>query len=54
MVTMAKSIGNGFPLGCLVTTDEIADKLASVNHFNTYSGSPISTSAGLGVLDAIE
>lgn len=51
IVTMAKGIGNGFPLGAVVTTSEIAKALTKASHFNTYGGNPISCAAGIAVLD---
>ncbi len=36
IVTMAKGIGNGLPLGAVVTTPEIAAVLAQRLHFNTF------------------
>jgi 4-aminobutyrate aminotransferase-like enzyme len=47
-VTLGKGIGNGFPLGCLVTKKEIAKKLGP--YFNTYGGNPVSCIAGLTTL----
>lgn len=35
IVTMAKGIGNGLPLGAVVTTPEIAASIAKRLHFNT-------------------
>ena len=54
MVTMAKGIGNGMPLAAVTTRREIADALAQRLHFNTFGGNPVSTAAGLAVLDVIE
>lgn len=54
IVTMAKGIGNGFPLGAVVTTPEIAQTLASRIHFNTYGGNPMAAAQGLAVLEVIE
>ncbi|KAL9277194.1 hypothetical protein ACSQ67_025257 [Phaseolus vulgaris] len=50
IVTMAKGIGNGFPLGAVVTTQEIAEVLTHRNYFNTFGGNPVSTAAGMAVL----
>ena len=47
---MAKGIGNGFPLGAVVTTPEIANKMSEALHFNTYGGNPISCAVGSAVL----
>jgi alanine-glyoxylate transaminase/(R)-3-amino-2-methylpropionate-pyruvate transaminase len=54
IVTMAKGIGNGAPLAAVTTRREIAEKLASKLHFNTFGGNPVSMAAGIAVLDAIE
>jgi alanine-glyoxylate transaminase / (R)-3-amino-2-methylpropionate-pyruvate transaminase len=54
IITMAKGIGNGLPLGGLITTREIADSMKGKVHFNTYGGNPVSMVGGLAVLEAIE
>jgi len=55
IVTMGKPIGNGHPLGAVVTTPEIAASFANgMEYFNTYGGNPVSCAAGLAVLDVIE
>ncbi|KZV43702.1 alanine--glyoxylate aminotransferase 23, mitochondrial-like [Dorcoceras hygrometricum] len=55
IVTMAKAgIGNGIPMGAVVTTPEIAKVLAYRSYFNTFGGNPVCTAAGLAVLRVIE
>ena len=54
IVTMAKGIGNGFPLAAVTTRREIAEALTQRIHFNTYGGNPVSMAAGLAVLEVIE
>ena len=54
MVVMAKGMGNGFPLGAVTTTAEIAAAFTARIHFNTYGGNPVSMAAGSAVLDVIE
>lgn len=54
IVTMAKGIGNGFPLAAVVTTPEIAKSLNKAQHFNTFGGNPVSCAVGLTVLQIIE
>ncbi|OIT30065.1 PREDICTED: alanine--glyoxylate aminotransferase 2 homolog 3, mitochondrial-like [Nicotiana attenuata] len=54
IVTMAKGIGNGIPLGAVVTTPEIAKVLTSRSYFNTFGGNPVCTAGGLAVLRVIE
>jgi 4-aminobutyrate aminotransferase-like enzyme/Ser/Thr protein kinase RdoA (MazF antagonist) len=54
IVTMGKPIGNGHPLGAVVTTPEIARAFANgMEYFNTYGGNPVSCAIGLAVLDVI-
>ncbi|PKN00666.1 MAG: aspartate aminotransferase family protein [Elusimicrobia bacterium HGW-Elusimicrobia-1] len=54
IITMAKGIGNGAPLGGIIATADIAESMRGKVHFNTYGGNPVSMAAGLGVLEAIE
>ncbi|ESN99588.1 hypothetical protein HELRODRAFT_185816 [Helobdella robusta] len=54
IVTMAKGIGNGFPLAAVVTTHEIAKPLSSALHFNTFGGDPLACAVGSAVLDTLE
>ncbi len=53
-VTMAKSLGNGAPLGAVTTRMDIAKSLVGHTHFNTFGGNPVSMAAGLAVLDIID
>lgn len=53
-VTMAKSLGNGAPIGAVTTRMDIAKSLAGHTHFNTFGGNPVSMAAGLAVLDIID
>jgi 4-aminobutyrate aminotransferase-like enzyme len=54
IVTLGKPIGNGHPLGAVVTTPEIAASFANgMEYFNTYGGNPVSCAIGLAVLDVI-
>jgi len=54
IVTMAKGIGNGCPLGAVVTTPAIAACLAERIHFNTFGGNPVTCAQGIAVLEVIE
>jgi 4-aminobutyrate aminotransferase-like enzyme/Ser/Thr protein kinase RdoA (MazF antagonist) len=55
IVTMGKPIGNGHPLGAVVTTREIAASFdTGMEYFNTFGGNPVSCAIGLAVLDVIE
>lgn len=54
IVTMGKPIGNGHPLGAVVTTRAIADAFNNgMEYFNTFGGNPVSAAIGLAVLDVI-
>jgi alanine-glyoxylate transaminase/(R)-3-amino-2-methylpropionate-pyruvate transaminase len=54
IITMAKGIGNGAPLGAMTTTDDISQVMAHSIHFNTYGGNPVSMMQGLATLEVIE
>jgi 4-aminobutyrate aminotransferase-like enzyme/Ser/Thr protein kinase RdoA (MazF antagonist) len=55
IVTLGKPIGNGHPLGAVVTTRAIADSFdTGMEYFNTFGGNPVSCAIGLAVLDVIE
>ncbi len=55
IVTLGKPIGNGHPIGAVVTTREIAEAFVTgMEYFNTFGGNPVSCAAGLAVLEAIE
>jgi len=54
IVTMAKGIGNGCPLGAVVTTPKIAQSLTGKVHFNTFGGNPVVSAIGKAVLEVIE
>ena len=54
LVTMAKGIGNGAPLGACVTRPEIAQMMTNRVHFNTFGGNPVSMTQGLATLEVID
>jgi len=54
LVTMAKGIGNGAPLGACVTRPEIARTMANRVHFNTFGGNPVAMTQGLATLEVID
>ncbi|NIO00724.1 MAG: aminotransferase class III-fold pyridoxal phosphate-dependent enzyme [Candidatus Latescibacteria bacterium] len=55
IVTIGKPIGNGHPLGAVVTTTEIARSFDNgMEFFSTFGGNPVSIAVGLAVLDVIE
>ncbi|WP_353826526.1 aminotransferase class III-fold pyridoxal phosphate-dependent enzyme [Agromyces sp. SYSU T0242] len=53
VIAVAKAAGNGYPLGAVITTREIAARFRSQGYFfSSTGGSPASSVAGLTVLDA--
>ncbi|XP_050351806.1 alanine--glyoxylate aminotransferase 2, mitochondrial [Nymphalis io] len=54
IVTMAKGIGNGFPLAAVVTTKAIAEAHNKSSYFNTFGGNPMAAAVGKAVLEVIE
>ncbi|KAK7301592.1 hypothetical protein RJT34_12459 [Clitoria ternatea] len=54
IVTLAKGIGNGVPIGAVVTTPQIAKVLTQRYYFSTFGGNLVSAAAGLAVLKVIE
>ncbi|MEB0092858.1 aminotransferase [Pseudomonas sp. CCI1.2] len=55
IITMAKGMGNGHPLGAVITRREIAEALEAEGYFFSSSGgSPVSCRIGLAVLDVMD
>ncbi|TFC84187.1 aminotransferase [Cryobacterium cheniae] len=54
ILTVAKAMGNGYPLGAVLTRRDVAESLAGEgNFFSSAGGSPVGCVAGLAVLDVI-
>lgn len=53
IVTMAKAIGNGYPLAAVCTTEKIAASLTS-KWLSTFGGSPVAAAAGRAVLRVVD
>jgi len=54
IVTMAKGIGNGFPMGAVVTTPEVVKSFVGPKHLNTFAGTPLACAVASKVLDVID
>ena len=55
VVTLGKPIGNGHPLGAVITTRDIAQTFDNgMEYFNTFGGNPVSCAIGLEVLNVIK
>jgi 4-aminobutyrate aminotransferase-like enzyme len=55
IVTMAKAMGNGYPLGAVVTSRAVAEKFSDQGYFfSSTGGSPVASVIGMTVLDVLE
>ena len=54
VVTLAKGLGNGFPIGACVATGRAATLLQPGSHGTTFGGNPVAAIAGLAVMNVIE
>lgn len=53
IISMAKGLGNGVPIGCLLATDAAASAFVPGTHGCTFGGNFLSTAAALATLDAL-
>lgn len=53
IVTMAKGLGGGVPIGAFVAKEKVAKAFQPGDHGTTFGGNPLSTRAGLVVLDEL-
>jgi len=53
IMTLAKSLANGVPIGALVTTEEVAQAFSPGNHGTTFGGNPLATAVGCCVVDTL-
>jgi acetylornithine/N-succinyldiaminopimelate aminotransferase len=54
IMTLAKALGGGFPIGAMMAKKEIADVLSPGTHATTFGGGPLACAAALAVFEAIE
>ncbi|WP_100835324.1 acetylornithine transaminase [Kitasatospora fiedleri] len=54
LVTLAKGLGGGLPIGAVLAFGPAADLLGPGHHGTTFGGNPVVAAAGLAVLDTIE
>ncbi len=52
--SLAKGLGNGFPIGGLVTAPKVQDVLQPGSHATTFGGTPLACAAALAVIEVIE
>jgi acetylornithine/N-succinyldiaminopimelate aminotransferase len=53
VMTLGKGLGGGFPVGALLTTEEISKTVALSDHGGTYVGNPLACAAALAVLGVV-
>jgi acetylornithine/N-succinyldiaminopimelate aminotransferase len=53
-VSMAKSLGGGFPMGAFWVREKYAKVLSSGTHASTFGGTPLACAVALKILDVIE
>jgi len=54
VITSAKALGGGFPIGACITGPEAADVLEPGDHGSTFAGGPVATAAALAVLEIVD
>ena len=54
IITVAKGLGNGFPIGACIATGSAAELLGPGSHGSTFGGNPVACIAGLAVISVIE
>ena len=54
VVTMAKALGNGVPIGACWARDEVAEAFVPGDHATTFGGQPLATAAARKVLEVME
>jgi acetylornithine/N-succinyldiaminopimelate aminotransferase len=53
MITLAKALGNGFPIGALLAAKEVAAAFVPASHGSTFGGNPLATAAGIATVETI-
>ncbi len=54
MVTLAKPLGGGLPLGAVLLKEAVASAIQPGDHGTTFGGNPVAIAAGLAVLDRLD
>ncbi|HKF81980.1 MAG TPA: aspartate aminotransferase family protein [Solirubrobacterales bacterium] len=54
VITSAKALGGGFPIGACITGPEAAEVLEPGDHGSTFAGGPVATAAAIAVLDIVD
>ncbi len=54
VITLAKGLGGGLPLGAMIALGKAAELFQPGDHGSTFGGNPVATAAGLAVIETIE
>jgi predicted acetylornithine/succinylornithine family transaminase len=54
LVTLAKGLGNGLPIGALLARDGVTDGFAPGDHGSTFGGNPVASAAACAVVEAVD
>ena len=54
VISLAKGLGNGFPIGAILAKGELANIFKPGNHATTFGGSPLASAVALSVLNTID
>lgn len=54
VITLAKGLGGGLPLGAMIALGDAAELFQPGDHGSTFGGNPVATAAGLAVIETIE
>ncbi len=53
ILTLAKALGNGFPVGAMLTTDKVAAAFVPGSHASTFGGNPLAMAAACAVVETL-
>ncbi|AEG58647.1 acetylornithine transaminase [Desulforamulus ruminis] len=53
IITLAKALGGGFPIGALLAKEEVAGAFQPGDHASTFGGNPLATAAALAAMEAL-
>jgi acetylornithine/N-succinyldiaminopimelate aminotransferase len=54
IMSLAKTLGGGFPIGACLATDDVAEAFQPGNHASTFGGNPLACAAALATLEVME
>jgi acetylornithine/N-succinyldiaminopimelate aminotransferase len=54
IMTMAKAMGSGMPIGCCAVSEEVAEKIEAGDHGSTFGGNPVACIASMATIEFIE